>query len=222
MSVASMLPAMFLMSSIRVSYGSGDNFILSVPQVLKNNLELTKTDSGLKPSVATFYSAPWTSTPSSFYQVPGLSSEEPPPIPSTSSSSSTSNTNAGSNLNNNQESSGASSNSGTILPRPGALSTADRFFIVPSSASSLPSSSSVSSSNTNKLVAQPLSATTALLVAFLLSLIPTLAISLPFFAFRRRRRVPITFLTGTGRLLDNEHDQEEIKSNILNLFHNFW
>ena len=127
--------------------------------------------------------------PSVFYQVPGLSTEPPPPLPSNTSTQFTTSTGS---------SSSSPAVSGTILPKPVAISAAesDKLLVV-SSAAALPASTSLAVSTTsNKLSVPALSPNLALLLSFLLSLIPTLAVSLPFFAFRRRRRVPLTFVNG--------------------------
>ena len=188
------------------------DFVLSVPQVLQHDLNpeghlIHMTRSSLTSTRKTFYSAPVTH-PSVFYQVPSLSSEPPPPLPSNFPSSQTTTSDNSNNNNVNNQRPDTSSSGGTVLTKPSAITTSeeDRLLLVPSSAvaSSLPSISSSSSSlvltaNNNKVTGSSLSPNTALLIAFLLSLIPTLAISLPFFAFRRRRRVPVNFIP-TGRM----------------------
>ena len=197
---------------IIITSAAEDDFILNVPEVFKeNNLLLTKSveSSTVKNQ---FYQAPPASSPSTFYQVPGLINESPPPPPSDTNiisdfSQSTSTT---------ERPDHGTSNSNVVLSRPSAISSDDRLFIVPSSQISLPSSSSsVVSSTVNKVTTQPLTASMALLVSFLLSLIPTLAISLPFFAFRRRRRrIPVTLITG-GRGLSTHDDDADVMNMFL-------
>ena len=198
---------------IIITSAAEDDFILNVPEVFKeNNLLLTKSveSSTVKNQ---FYQAPPSSSPSTFYQVPGLINESPPPPPSDTNiisdfSQSTSTTT--------ERPDHGTSNSNVVLSRPSAISSDDRLFIVPSSQISLPSSSSsVVSSTVNKVTTQPLTASMALLVSFLLSLIPTLAISLPFFAFRRRRRrIPVTLITG-GRGLSTHDDDADVMNMFL-------
>ena len=203
-------------SSVDIQCIGDHDFVLSVPQVLKHDLAPNghpphMTRSSLATTRKTFYSAPppTVTHPSVFYQVPSLSSEPPPPLPSNFPSQTTDN-NFNTNNNNQQAQRPDSSSSGTVLTKPSAITTSeeDRLLLVQSSSASaiasLPSIASSSSSlvltaNNNKVNASGLSPNTALLIAFLLSLIPTLAISLPFFAFRRRRRVPVNFFP-TGRM----------------------
>lgn len=198
-----------------------DEFILNVPDIFKdNNLLLTKSvtaTASTESQPGQFYNAPPISTPSSFYEVPDLTvSESPPPFPSDDNISTDFNdeeaasgsSSAAASNNNNLNSASV----GTILSRPSAVATDDRLLIVPSAQISLPlistsSSASTSSSSSNKVTSTALSGGMALLVAFLLSLIPTLAISIPFFALtRRRRRIPVTLVTG-GRSLVSDDEQ---------------
>ena len=209
-----------MMICLAIGKVRSDKFILNVPDIFKdNNLLLTKsvTSTAAPTTPVQFYTAPplTLSSPSSFYQVPVLTvTESPPPFPSdddlsTGFGDQDSVSDTTSNNNDNTGNTGVGT-LGTILSRPSAVATDDRLLIVPSAQISLPlitsSSSTSSTSTSNKVTSTALSGSMALFVAFLLSLIPTLAISIPFFAFtRRRRRIPVTLVTGgRSHLGDNQ------------------
>ena len=173
-----------LVACLTVKSCQAQDFILSRPQVF-NTYSGVKFDGGT-PGLRTpskYYEVPsQLTTPSTFYQVPSVVSvvtvvtepSPPPPTVTTTPPATAQLTEDSVN---------------TVLSKPVAITSAetDKFFISPAVSSALSVASAASSSTSSKLTTGvTLSAGTALLISFLLSLIPTLAVSIPFIAFRRR------------------------------------
>ena len=156
---------------------SAQKFILSKPQVLQSDHFKQSEEEGWLAATTPsrhYELPPPLTTPSTFYQVPGVVSEPPSPPPPSPTQASQLAVTEGSLTN-------------TVLSRPGAITAAESEKLLISGGATAALAIVASQSDT-KLTSSSssLSAGTALLISFLLSLIPTLAVSIPFIAFRRR------------------------------------
>ena len=167
-----------LAAYLTINSSEAQRFILSQPQVFKTGSNFVKSPNDGPSSVVSStpsrqYEVPsQLTTPTTFYQVP---SEVSPPLPSVSEVTV---------VQDNSEQLNSVNSVSTVLSKPGAITSAetDKLFISPA-ASSL---SALAVSSDNKLTAgSSLSAGAAIIISFLLSLIPTLAVSIPFIALRR-------------------------------------
>ena len=159
---------------------SAQKFILSKPQVLQtDHFKQSEEEGWLAATTPSrhYELPPPLTTPSTFYQVPGVVtvvSDPPSPPPPSPTQASQLAVTEGSLTN-------------TVLSRPGAITAAESEKLLISGGATAALAIVASQSDT-KLTSSSssLSAGTALLISFLLSLIPTLAVSIPFIAFRRR------------------------------------
>ena len=176
-----------LAAYLTINSSEAQRFILSQPQVFKTGSNFVKSPNDGPSSVVSStprrqYEVPsQLTTPTTFYQVPSEvsevseASEVSPPLPSVSEATV---------VQDNSEQLNSVNSVSTVLSKPGAITSAetDKLFISPA-ASSL---SALAVSSDNKLTAgSSLSAGAAIIISFLLSLIPTLAVSIPFIALRR-------------------------------------
>ena len=176
-----------LAAYLTINSSEAQRFILSQPQVFKTGSNFVKSPNDGPSSVVSStpsrqYEVPsQLTTPTTFYQVPSEVSEASevsevsPPLPSVSEATV---------VQDNSEQLNSVNSVSTVLSKPGAITSAetDKLFISPA-ASSL---SALAVSSDNKLTAgSSLSAGAAIIISFLLSLIPTLAVSIPFIALRR-------------------------------------
>ena len=170
-----------LAAYLTINSSEAQRFILSQPQVFKKGSNFVKSPNDGPSSVVSStpsrqYEVPsQLTTPTTFYQVPSEVSEVSPPLPSVSEATV---------VQDNSEQLNSLNSVSTVLSKPGAITSAetDKLFISPA-ASSL---SALAVSSDNKLTAgSSLSAGAAIIISFLLSLIPTLAVSIPFIALRR-------------------------------------
>ena len=173
-----------LAAYLTINSSEAQRFILSQPQVFKTGSNFVKSPNDGPSSVVSStpsrqYEVPsQLTTPTTFYQVPSEASEASevsPPLPSVSEATV---------VQDNSEQLNSVNSVSTVLSKPGAITSAetDKLFISPA-ASSL---SALAVSSDNKLTAgSSLSAGAAIIISFLLSLIPTLAVSIPFIALRR-------------------------------------
>ena len=176
-----------LAAYLTINSSEAQRFILSQPQVFKTGSNFVKSPNDGPSSVVSStpsrqYEVPsQLTTPTTFYQVPSEvseaseASEVSPPLPSVSEATV---------VQDNSEQLNSLNSVSTVLSKPGAITSAetDKLFISPA-ASSL---SALAVSSDNKLTAgSSLSAGAAIIISFLLSLIPTLAVSIPFIALRR-------------------------------------
>ena len=173
-----------LVACLILERSAGQKFILSKPQVLQTSRFKQSEDEGRVQATTPsrhYEVPPQLSTPSTFYQVPSLVSEPSPPPPTPTQVSQTT-VNEASNSNSQQ----LQSQTNTVLSKPGAISSAETEKLVFSAGTTSALAIVASQSDTKLTTSTPLSAGAALLISFLLSLIPTLAVSIPFIAFRRR------------------------------------
>ena len=165
-----------LVAWLTVGRSPAQKFILSKPQVLKtNHFKQSQDEARVEATTPrrNYEVPPPPSTPSTFYQVPSVVSEASPPPPSPTQVSQT--------VTNTQE-----LQTNTVLSKPGAITSAETEKLLISAAAAPVLSIVASTSDTKLSSSSSLSAGAALLISFLLSLIPTLAVSIPFIAFRRR------------------------------------
>lgn len=169
---------------LTIECSAAQNFILSKPQVLKTSHFKQSEDEGRVEATtpSRYYEVPPpVSTPSSFYQVPSMVSQPSPPPPSPTPTQVSQITVTEDTLTNTQQ-----LFTNTVLSKPGAIVSGETEKFLISSGAASSSLSIVATPTDTKLASTSLSAGTALLISFLLSLIPTLAVSIPFIAFRRR------------------------------------